>query len=241
MEHACYRCQADIPESTAFCPHCGAPQIRVVSPEGEVQDVPLSSGEVPAHVQPPLVAPPPSQYWAQSNVRFPASPGAVHWELAWKGALLCGVGAAVLSAIPIVSIGFLIWMIGAGVFSVSLYRRQMPGATVTPGMGMRIGALAGVFGFVLDGVFFVASFVTLRNTGSFRQLMEEQMQKQLAGNPDPKVQQMMENLLNWMNTPRGAATVIAFFLLIVGIVFVVLTAAGGALSASFSGRHREFQ
>jgi hypothetical protein len=44
-----------------------------------------------------------------------------------------------------------------------------------------------------------------------------------------------------MNTPRGAATVIAFFLLIVGIVFLVLTAAGGAMGASFSGRRREFR
>lgn len=171
---------------------------------------------------------------------FPPRPNAIQWELAWKGALMCGVGAAVLSAIPITSLGFLIWMIGAGVLSVSLYRRQMPGASITPGMGMRIGALAGVFGFALDAVFSIASFVTLRSTGNFRQLMEEQMQKQLAGNTDPKVHEMMENMLNWMNTPRGAATVIAFFLLIVGIVFVVLTAAGGAMGASFSSR-REFQ
>jgi hypothetical protein len=170
-----------------------------------------------------------------------SQPNAIHWELAWKGALLCGVGAAVLSAIPIVSIGFLIWMIGAGVLSVALYRRRVPDALITPGMGMRIGALAGIFGFLVDAVFSVASFVALRNSGTFRQLMDEQMKKQLAGNPDPKVQQMMESMLNWMNTPRGAATVIAFFLLIVGIVFLVLTAAGGAMGASFSGRRREFR
>jgi hypothetical protein len=174
-------------------------------------------------------------------VPFPAQANAIHWELAWKGALLCGAGAAVLSAVPIISIGFLIWMIGAGVLSVALYRRRVPDALITPGMGMRIGALAGIFGFLVDAVFSVASFVALRNSGTFRQLMDEQMKKQLAGNPDPKVQQMMESMLNWMNTPRGAATVIAFFLLIVGIVFLVLTAAGGAMGASFSGRRREFR
>ena len=191
-------------------------------------------------VQPQAVASQPD-YWPQRGMPFPARPNQVHWELAWKGALLCGVGAAVLSAIPITSLGFLIWMIGAGVLSVSLYRRQVPGATITPGMGMRVGALAGVFGFALDAIFSLASFATLRSTGNFHQLMEEQMQKQLAGNPDPKVHQMMDNMLNWMNTPRGAVTVIAFFLLVVGVVFVVLTAAGGALGASFSGRRREFQ
>jgi len=44
-----------------------------------------------------------------------------------------------------------------------------------------------------------------------------------------------------VSTPQGAATMIAIFLLVFGVVFVLLTAAGGALGASLSGRRRDFR
>jgi hypothetical protein len=65
------------------------------------------------------------------------------------------------------------------------------------------------------------------------------MQTQMAGNSDPRVQQMMQNLLDYMSTPQGAATMIAIFLLIFGVVFVLLSAAGGALGASFFAPRRQ--
>jgi len=71
--------------------------------------------------------------------------------------------------------------------------------------------------------------------------MEQQMQKQMASNPDPKVQEMMQHLLDWMATPQGAATMIVLFLLIMGVMFVLFTAAGGALGASMFRRRREFR
>jgi len=232
VEHPCYRCQAEIPESTAFCPHCGAPQIRVVPPESEAPGQP-ASGETP-----PGQSAPPS--WAQSGGAYTRQPGAIQWELAWKGALLSGLGAAVLSSIPFVSIGFCLWMLGAGALSVSLYRKQLGGSPITPGMGMKVGALAGVFGFVANAIVTTVSFVVLRNSGNLRSAMEEQMRKQMAGNSDPKVQEMMQNMLDWMNTPQGAAIMIVLVLLALGVVFVLLAAAGGALGASMSGKRREF-
>jgi len=85
------------------------------------------------------------------------------------------------------------------------------------------------------------SFLTFRSRGDFRHAMEQQMQKQMASNPDPKVQEMMQHLLDWMTTPQGAATMIVLFLLIMGVVFVLFTAAGGALGASMFRRRREFR
>ncbi len=238
VEHPCYRCQADIPENAAFCPHCGAPQIRVIPPEGEAQ-VP-AAGDLSGQAVPQPQSTPPN-YWAQAGVSYAPQRGAIQWELAWKGALLSGVGAAVLTAIPFVSIGCLLWMLGAGAASVALYRRQVPGAQITPGMGMKLGALAGVFGFVVNGVVSTISLVLLHNGGNFRREMEEQMQKQMANAGDPKVQQMMQNMVDWMSTPQGAATMIVLVLLIFGAVFVMLTAAGGALGASMLGQRREFR
>lgn len=155
--------------------------------------------------------------------------------------MLCGVGAAVLTAIPIVSVGCCLWMLGAGALAVSLYRKQLPGVVITPGMGMKIGALAGAFGFVINAIVSTVSFVTLRASGNFRKAMEEQMQKQMSSTPDPKVQETMQRMLDWMSTPQGAATIIVGFLVVMAVVFVLFTAAGGALGASMSGRRREFR
>lgn len=243
MDHTCYRCHAEIPESTAFCPHCGAPQIRVVTPETEAQQPPPTAEhpEAPGQVlpPPPPAGPPPYPYWGQGTTSPPQQPGIIRWDLAWKGALLSGIGAAVLSAIPFVSLGCCLWMLCAGAFSVALYRKQVPGTLITPGMGMRLGALAGVFGFVANAIVSTLSLVSQRT--NFRQAMEEQMHKQMAGNTDPKVQQMVQNMLDWMSTPQGEATLIVMFLVIFGIVFVVLTAAGGAIGASMFGPRRELR
>jgi len=235
VEHPCYSCHAEIPESAAFCPHCGAPQIRVVAPEApsEEQPVPVSDGLNQA--APPAAVPP----WIPASA-YPPLPGAVHWPLAWKDALLCGVGAAVLFVltVPVIRLGGVLWMPLAGALAVRLYRRHIAGAPVTAGMGMKLGALTGLFGFLANAFTSIVSFVALRNAGNLRHAMEEQMQSQMAGNSDPRVQQMMQNLLDYMSTPQGAATMIAFFLLIFGMVFVVLCAAGGAVGASMFGQRR---
>jgi hypothetical protein len=139
----------------------------------------------------------------------------IQWRLARRDALLCGVGAAVLFVVtvPVIRMGGVVWMLVGGALMVPLYRRRLPGATITPGMGMRLGALAGVFGFLFNAV---TSLI-------------------------PRVQQMMQNLLDYMSTPQGAATMIAIFLLIFGVVFVLLSAAGGAVGASISGQRRGSQ
>ena len=52
---------------------------------------------------------------------------------------------------------------------------------------------------------------------------------------------MMQRMVGWMSTPQGAATMILLVLLIMGMVFVLFTAAGGALGASMTGSRREFR
>ena len=171
---------------------------------------------------------------------YPAPP-TIYWELAWKSALLCGIGAAVLTSLPIASVGCCLWMLAAGAGTVALYQKRVPDIQVTPGMGMKLGALAGAFGFAVHAVVATVSFLTLRSRGDFRQALETQMQKQMATTPDPKAQQMMQQMLDWMNTPQGAATLIVIFLIVMAVVFVLFCAAGGALGASMFGRRREFR
>ena len=146
-----------------------------------------------------------------------------------------------LSSIPLVSIGCCLWMLGAGAMSVNLYRRRTPETQITPGMGMKIGALAGLFGWLLNAVVTALSFVVGRTSTDMRQVMEEQMKKQAASSPDPKVQEVVQHMIEWMSTPQGMATMIVLVLLFMGVVFVIITAAGGALGASMTGRRRDFR
>ncbi len=237
MEHACYRCAAQIEEGIAFCPHCGAPQIRVAPPE---ENVPASPPPVtpggPAEFSPTQPTP-----WSPGATPYPPLPGAIQWDLAWQGALLAGAGAAILSAIPIVSLGCCLWTLAAGAVSVGLYQRRVPGTLITPGMGMKLGALAGVFAFVIHAIVNTVSFVAFRSSSEFRRALQEQMDKQLANSPDPRAQQIMRQMFDWINTPQGMATFMVLILVLLAVMFVVFTAAGGALGASMFGRRREFR
>ena len=240
MEHPCYRCQALVDEGIAFCPHCGAPQIRVAAPE---ESQPSTPPPPPAEFPSPPVQPafPPEQWSPSGTVYPPPPPNAIRWDLAWRGALLAGIGAAILSAVPFISVGCCLWMLGAGAISVRLYQRRVPEASVTPGMGMKLGALTGMIAFAVNAAVTVVSFVALRSTGEFRKALDEQMQKQMASNPDPKVQEMVQRMMDWMTTPQGAATLIVLVLVFMAVMFVVFCGAGGAIGASMFGRRREFR
>jgi len=225
VEHPCYKCQTSIDESLAFCPHCGAPQIRVATPEEDAAE--SGSPEVPS----PQVLP------AAWTVGAPPShPQAIQWDAALKGALISGLIAAVLSAAPVLSLGCCLWMLGCGALSVFLYQRRMPGAYVTSGMGMRIGAVAGTIGFAASTVWSVFRFTA--DSSEFRSTLQEQMEKSIASNSDPRAQDIMRQLFNNLNTPQGLATFFVFMLVLMAIVFVIFSAAGGALGASMFARRR---
>ena len=227
MEHPCYKCQTSIDETLPFCPHCGAPQIRVASPEEALQPPP-SADAPPQLIQPEL--------WATGAPAYLPQTGVIQWELAWKGALLAGLAAALLTALPVLSLGCCLWLLGAGALAVWLYMRRVPGTLVTPGMGMRIGAVSGVVGFVVTTIWSVVRFAA--NSQEFRTALQEQMNKSIASNPDPRAQEIMRQFMTNLNTPQGLAIFFVLMLVIMAIVFVIFSAAGGALGASIFARRR---
>jgi hypothetical protein len=229
VEHPCYKCQTSIDESLPFCPHCGAPQIRVTSPEEETSQLsPLSPDGSPQGRS------------TTSWVSAPAfHPQAIEWDAAWKGMLLSGLIGAVLCGIPYVSLGCCLWSLGSGALAVLLYQRRVPGAVVTPGMGMRIGAGSGAIGYIVTTVWMVFRFA--KNSQEVRAALAEQMDKSIAANPDPRAQEMMRQFMNNLNTPQGLATFFVLVLLIMAVVFVIFSAAGGALGASMFARRRELR
>ena len=224
MDHICYKCRTSIDATLPFCPHCGASQIRV--PAAEEEAAPSSDVPVP-HVLPPT--------WAAGTSAY--HPQAIQWQLAWKGALLAGLIAAVLSAAPALGLGCCLWLLGAGALSVWMYQRRAPGAIVSPGMGMRLGALSGVTGFVVTTVWSVFRFT--RDSAEFRAAMQEQMEKSLAAQPDPRAQDIMRQFMTTLNTPEGLAIFFVLVMVLMAVVFLVFSAAGGALGASMFARRRD--
>jgi uncharacterized membrane protein YbhN (UPF0104 family) len=146
------------------------------------------------------------------------------------------VGAALLSSLPFLALGSLLWLLIAGALSVSMYQRRVPTAVVRPATGMRIGALAGVFAFAITAILSTVLFATEGN--QLRQMMEEQLRASMAKAPDPRSAELLQEFVSKLNTPEGLATFFLWVMAFIAVIFVIFSAAGGALGASLSARRR---
>jgi hypothetical protein len=174
--------------------------------------------------------------WGASRAEFAPPREPIHWNQVWQGALMAGVGAALLSSLPFLALGSVVWLLAAGAISVSMYQRRVPSAVLRPGMGMRIGALAGVFGFAITAIMSTVLFATQGD--QLRKLMEEQLRASMAKAPDPRSQEIMQQFIAKLGTPEGLATFFLWVMLFIAVIFILFSAAGGALGASMSARRR---
>ena len=217
-------------EGLPFCPHCGAPQIRVLPPEDEGGSVPISA--LPSNEPGAARIETPGSVWTQGRPTYTLPSTPIQWNIAWRGALLAGILAGILCDLPFLSYGFLLWLLGAGGLAVSTYARRVPGVLVTSGMGLRIGALAGFFAFLLNAIGTTLMFTVEGDT--VRKMLQEQIEASIAKSPDPKAQQILQEFVARLSTPEGMATFFVLLLLVLGVLFALFAAAGGALGASLS-------
>ena len=144
------------------------------------------------------------------------------------GSILCIVLAPLLKA------GFIVGMGIGGAACVAIYRRRLPFARITSTMGARLGAVAGIFGFVVFAS--VQSLLMLAAPGAeMRQALRDAIQQAAAQNPDPKVQDMMRSLL----TPEGMAAIVILAMVLFLIMFVIFGVIGGGLAAALGRRDHE--
>ena len=131
---------------------------------------------------------------------------------------------------PVMGLGCCLWLLGAGALAVWLYQRRIPGSFVTPGMGMRIGAVAGGIGFFANALWMALRFTA--NSQELRKAMQEAFDKSISANPDPRAQEVMRQFMGNLSTPQGFATFFVLILAVMGVAFVIFGAAGGALGES---------
>ncbi len=135
---------------------------------------------------------------------------------------------AITSLIPYLGALCCLWALGAGAAAVGLYRWRVA-QTVTTGMGARLGAAAGVVGFVLYTLGFLGRM--LLQGRQFREAIRKGLQDAAAQNPDPKAAEMVQ----WFASPEGTAVLLTLILVLFFFVFLTFSTIGGAIGAALFG------
>lgn len=222
MEQPCYKCGQIVDEGKVFCPHCGAPQIRVMVAE------PVPTAVLSRTIE---AAPHESTLPASQTVPVLALP--VQWSQAFKP---CVLGALVASLMMGVGLYPVVAMPCAGFLAVVFYRQGQQNLGIRTGAAIRVGAFSGL----LSSGFFV--FITALGAliPEFRAKIHEQVldtvQKSASAHTDnPILQQLVQQL----KTPDGFFLVLILSCAFAIIFSLVLGGAGGALAgAIFRRRER---
>jgi hypothetical protein len=221
VPHPCSRCGAAVDDSSPFCPACEAPQVRFV-PSESVRDT------VQLH---PETAPPPAAPIPQvepRNLPYPPARPPDQTRLL-RAVVYAGAIGSLLSLLPL---AFLIGLPLAGVLAVRFYRGRFLGLPVPPRLGFRLGALSGLFAFLMLVLVRTISISVSGGGGEFREGLVQTIHRAQAMNPDPQAQRVF----NFFLTQQGMALMIIIGLLFTLAVFVLLAGVGGLISASMANR-----
>jgi hypothetical protein len=204
-------CGAELPPDARFCHRCGKPQRDEVIPE-TVDRTPPATVNVP----PPAVTIP-------IGVSF-------HNPIAVRVALTMASVAALLTWLPLIQLGFAVWWISAGFFSVYLYRRRT-GQLLNVRAGLRMGWVTGVLTFATMTVLFTMALVpALLQHGGLAALYQEQLRAMQWNEAN------IEQAMRALDSPAVLATGVVFTLLFLFVIVTCLCTAGGALGAKVAGR-----
>ena len=218
MEQPCYKCGQVLEEGRPFCPHCGAPQIRVLIAE------PAAAGAFAEATSASL----PASLPATETVPVLAVSGT--WS---QGLKPCALAAIVTTLLMFLGLHPLVAMFSAGFLAIVLYRQRGTGVGITAASGGKLGALSGFFCFALMAllVAFAAMVPDLRT--KFREGILENAQKWAASHGgDAQVQAALDQ----MKTPEGFVMMLIFGGILLLISSIVLGALGGALGGGIFGR-----
>jgi hypothetical protein len=219
MEQSCYKCRQAVEEGIPFCPHCAAPQIRVVIAEPAP---PLAFAAAASESQDSTVLP------ASQTVPVLALP--MQWSQALKPCALAALVASVAMVLNLMAP--LIAVVGAGFLAVAFYRRNSPGLMVRAGAGARLGALCGFLCSAMTAVLGALRVIVLHEGEEIRHMMLDIVQQNAARYSDPQFQPTLE----FMRSPAGVIFMMVFLMIIGFLAFLLLGTLGGALGGAILGR-----
>lgn len=203
-----------------FCKACRAPQIRV---PGFESSEPVVVSEIHGAAEQEVALPPPLATPAQSS------------RIEWSDALPCAAVGGVFSLFLVIPLALLrvgssaaplvfgaAFMAG-GAWSVRIYYRKMKEAPIRPVAGAQIGAASGGFGFLFFAVLTVATVIY--QADEMRKAMADAFDQVTKRGADPEV---ARRILEFLKTPEGLASFVAFGLFVMLLIFVIGASIGGA-------------
>lgn len=233
MQEYCLNCGGDLPgpsRDTPFCPHCGAPQLKLAT---ELQQP--EADEQPAT--------------ATTGMRPPPRPQAVDWRMAIRCAAavaaIGGVLAVIALRVPLLTPATVLWAVSGSLITLGLYQNRRPAAHMDAGVGARIGAMVGVclgLGLALPvavagvvarfGMHAMANFDSQMATlqGLVQQAMQQSAQR--SGTPLPA------NAVQFVQSQEYRAASVLTYCGFVAVALLVVSALGGAFGGLLRTRHR---
>jgi hypothetical protein len=97
-------------------------------------------------------------------------------------------------------------------------------------MGARLGAMAGLMGFVIFGLLSLVQMLAMRGSGQLRAAMEQALKASAERSGNPEAQQMVQQFL----TPEGMRLLIVLGIVLMLVLFVAASSLGGAIAAAIS-------
>jgi RNA polymerase subunit RPABC4/transcription elongation factor Spt4 len=213
MEQPCHKCGQAVEEGTPFCPHCSAPQIRVVIAESPQPSAALSNFSISAQGEAALPA--------SQTVPVLAAP--MQWSGTFKPCALAALVAALLLALhlhPAMAI------FTAGFLSVVFYRLSAPGVTIKTWSAAGLGALGGVLWFAIVAVFSALGLLVLNKGQELRSELIDMIGQAASQTTDPQ----RLAVLDWFKTPGGLEFLIVGSAIFALIMAIVVASIGGALA-----------
>jgi len=219
MEQPCYKCGQLLDEGRPFCPHCTAPQIRVIVAE----PVGLTPSFSEAAVLPPALP-------AAETV--PVLALSMRWSQALKP---CALAALVASMLMLLGLNLLVAMFSVGFLAVVFYRQGHPGADIKAWGGARLGALSGLLWFATSAVLEAVVVLLMHKGPEIRKALMDAIDQAASRTSDPQVIAVFDRF----KSADGLEFLMVFFLIFGFFAAIVLGAGGGALGERVLGRRNK--
>jgi hypothetical protein len=220
MEQPCYKCGQSVEEGRPFCPHCAAPQIRVLIPETVPAPGPFAeaaasgnSSDLPASQTVPVLALP------------------MQWSRALKP---CALAALVASLLMSLGLNPFVAMLAVGFLAVVFYRQGQRELAIKPMTGAALGALGGLLWFAISAILETSIVLFMHKGAELRNELIARIQQASTQTTDPQVLAMFDRL----KTPGGIEILMLTGIFFAFLASILLAGVGGAVGGAILGRRR---
>jgi hypothetical protein len=231
----CHRCGSLVGPDDAFCPACGSPQLRLDVDEQLPAAVPAAESGSPAQS--------PSEAHSRRWAIYTGQHHGVDWHGAFRTALLIAVPIGVLTALPALSLGFLLWVVGGPVAVIALYHRHHPAHRLDGRGGFRIGALTGLFAAYISAALVAVLALIERYSLHLGAVMDREFTQRLQQSTamvqtGPDTEAQMRSYLHFLLTPDGRAAMSLAGAAVTAVLTILLAGVGGTIGVRILGRQR---